>query len=81
MNLLCNYVIYSTYKDFFFCFDTSQRQLLTGIWMHEWWMDEQCDVELNSVDKMDEKQGMYFSQTQMGGQHEEFLFSNTSQRH
>jgi hypothetical protein len=49
--------------------------------MHEWWMDEQCDVELNSVDKMDEKQGMYFSQTQMGGQHEEFLFSNTSQRH
>jgi hypothetical protein len=49
--------------------------------MHEWWMDEQCDLELNSVDKMDEKQGMYFSQTQMVGQQEEFFFSDTSQRH
>ncbi len=49
--------------------------------MHEWWMDEQCDLELNSVDKMDEKQGMYFSQTQMVGQNEEFFFSDTSQRH
>jgi hypothetical protein len=46
--------------------------------MHEWWMDEQCDLELNSVKKKDEKQGMYFRQTQMVGQHEEFFFSDTS---
>jgi hypothetical protein len=45
--------------------------------MHEWWMD----LELNSVNKMDEKQGMYFSQTQMVGQQEEFFISDTSQRH
>jgi hypothetical protein len=50
--------------------------------MHKWWMDEQCDLEINSVEEMDEKQGMYFSQTQMvGQQEEEFFFSDTSQRH